>query len=104
MHGRHEQVDVPEHAAARFVQHQLAQAVVRGNESRLLPDSCPGRRFDTADDDVADFAFGMAADDFDFRAPGHEPAFCRKTAIESAGITTSSVPGSNSAALQNRSL
>ena len=53
------------HAAARFVEHEVAQGFVLGDPARLFPHGGAGRWGDTADDHVADFAFGVAADDVD---------------------------------------
>ena len=58
---RNQQVDVPEDAAARLVQHEIAQRLVLRDEARLLPDRIARRREHAADDDVADLAFGVAA-------------------------------------------
>ncbi len=52
---------------------------VAGDPARLLPERGAGRRRDAADDDVADLALGMAADDVDdalLRMPGL-PDGCR---------------------------
>ena len=65
--GRDEQVVVPEHSAARLVQHEIAQRFVLRDEARLLPDRVAGRRGDAADDDVAHFAFRVAAYDMNDR-------------------------------------
>ena len=62
---RHQQVDVAEDAAARLVEDEVAQRLVAGDEARLLPERVARRRRDAADDDVADLAFGMAADHMD---------------------------------------
>ena len=61
--GRHQQVDVPEHAAARLVQDEFAQPLVAGDEARHFPQGLARRRGHPADDHIADFSFGMAADD-----------------------------------------
>ena len=68
---RHEEVDVAEDAAARLVQHEVAERVVGRDEAGLLPDRVARWRRDAADDDVADLAFGMAADDVDDLAATH---------------------------------
>ncbi len=60
--GRDQQVDVAEHAAAGFVEDEVTQGFVPGDPARLFPHGGAGRRGDTADDHVADFAFGVAAD------------------------------------------
>ncbi|MNQ29935.1 hypothetical protein D3C85_432640 [compost metagenome] len=51
-----------EHAAAGFVEDEVAQGFVPGDPARLFPHGGAGRRGDTAHDHVADFAFGVAAD------------------------------------------
>lgn len=48
-----------EHAAARFVQDEVAQGLVIGDPAALFPDRVTGRGQDAADDDIADLAFGM---------------------------------------------
>ena len=35
--GGHEQIDMPEDAAARFIEHKIPQRAVPGDEPRLLP-------------------------------------------------------------------
>ncbi len=67
--GWDEQVDMTEHAAARLVEHEGAQGAVACDKARLLPERFAERRRNAADNDVADFAFGMAGDDVD--------GFCR---------------------------
>ena len=54
-----------EHAAARFVQHEIAQRPVARDPARLLPQRLAGRRCDAADDHVAHLAGGVAAHDVD---------------------------------------
>ena len=66
-----QQVDVPEDAAARLVQHEVAQRLVAGDEARLRPERVARRRRDAADDDVADLALGVAGDDLDGSAGSH---------------------------------
>ena len=63
--GRHEQIDVAKDAAARLVEHEIAQRAVLGDEARLLPQGFARRRRDPADDHVADLALGVAGDDVD---------------------------------------
>ncbi len=63
---------MPEHPAARLVQHEVAQALVTGNPARLLPDGLAGRRRDAANDHVAHLALGMAADDVDGARAAHQ--------------------------------
>ncbi|MNH17226.1 hypothetical protein D3C79_768890 [compost metagenome] len=63
--GRHQQVDVAEHAAAWLIEDEVAQGLVAGDPARLLPDGGAGGRGDAADNDVTDFAFGVAIDDVD---------------------------------------
>ena len=62
---------MPEHAAARLVEHEIAQGLVAGDEARLLPERRAGRRRDAADDDVADLALGVAGDDVDDLGAAH---------------------------------
>jgi hypothetical protein len=57
--GGHQQVDMPEDAAARFIQHEIAQGLVAGDPGPLVPQGVAGRGRNAADDDVADFALGM---------------------------------------------
>ncbi len=52
-----------EDAAARLVEHEIAQAVVAGDEAALRPERVARRRRDAADDHVADLSFGMGRDD-----------------------------------------
>ena len=52
-------------AAARLVQDEVAQGLVRSDEARLRPERLAGRRCDAADDDIAHLALGMAGDDLD---------------------------------------
>ena len=63
---------MPEHAAARFVQHEVPQGLVLGDEGALRPERLARRRGDAADDDVADFAFRMGGDDMDRFAAAHQ--------------------------------
>jgi hypothetical protein len=60
-----------ENAAARFVQHEIPQGLILGNEAALLPDGVAGRWGDTADNHVAHFAFGMGGDHMDGFAAAH---------------------------------
>jgi hypothetical protein len=69
--GRHEEIDVAKDAAARFVEHEIAQGLIARDEARLLPQRVAGRRRDAADDDVADFAGGVAAHDMDDLGRSH---------------------------------
>ena len=63
--GRHEQAHVAEDAAARLVEHEVAQRLVGRDEVALLPDRVARRRQDAAHDDVADFPLGVRRDDVD---------------------------------------
>ena len=66
---------MPEDAAARLVQDEVPKGLILGNESRLLPDRVTRRRYDTADNDVADLAGGMAADDMNDFGRSQEDEF-----------------------------
>ena len=68
---RHQEVHVAEDSAARLVQHEVAQLPVVRDEPRLLPQRLARRRCDPADDDIADLAFGVGADDVDDAAGTH---------------------------------
>src|SRR5690606_39542476 len=61
----HQQVDMAKDAAARLVEHEIAERLVAGDEPRLLPEGRPRRRRYTTDDDVADLPLGVAGDDVD---------------------------------------
>ena len=63
---------MPEDAAARLVEHEVAKRLVARDETALLPDRVAGRRRDAADDHVADLAFGMAAHDMNCLRRAHE--------------------------------
>ncbi len=66
--GRDQQVDVTEHPAARFVEHEIAQGFILGDPARLFPHRGTRRRGDAADNHIADLTFGVAADHMnDFR-------------------------------------
>jgi hypothetical protein len=69
--GRNQKVHMAEHAAARLVQHELPQRLVRGEEVALGPKRVAGRRPDAAHDDVADLALGVGRDDVDGPAAAH---------------------------------
>ena len=56
---------------ARLVQNELAQLVVACDEPRLFPERITGRRIYPANYYVANFAFGVGADDFDFLSGHH---------------------------------
>jgi hypothetical protein len=60
--GRHQQVDMAEHPATGLVEDEVAQGLVLGDPARLFPHRGAGWRRDAADDDIADFAFGVATD------------------------------------------
>ncbi|MCY1459095.1 hypothetical protein D9M71_765390 [compost metagenome] len=60
MLGRHQQIDMPEHPAAGFVQDKVAQGLVGFNELALIPDGFTRRGRDAADNDVANFTRCMA--------------------------------------------
>jgi hypothetical protein len=65
---------VAEHAAPRFVEDEVSQRLVSGDEAALLPDGVARRRRHAADNHVADFAFGMAAYDVDVFGCSHCPS------------------------------
>jgi len=54
---------VAENPAARLVENEVPEALVLSDPARLLPQRIARRRCDAADDDVADLAFRVAADD-----------------------------------------
>ena len=58
-------------AAARLVEHEIAQCAVAGDEARLLPHRIARWRLDAADDHITHFALGMTADDLDGLAAPH---------------------------------
>lgn len=60
---RDEKIDVTKHPSSGFVQHEITQATVVGDPSRLFPDRGAGWSFDASDDDVSDLALCMARDD-----------------------------------------
>ena len=64
-----------EDAAARFVEDEIAQGAVIGDEARLLPQGFAGRGRDAADDHVADLALGVAGDDVDDLGGAHGEHF-----------------------------
>ena len=61
-------------AAARLPQEQPPEPVVAPQRLHLLEDRRPGRRQDAADNDVADLAARVAADDGDQAARAHRPS------------------------------
>ena len=63
--GRHQQVDVAEHPAARLVEYEVAQGFIPGNPARLLPHRGTRWRCHAADNHVADFALGVTTDHMD---------------------------------------
>ena len=64
-------------AAARLAEQQPAQRVVGAERLHLLEDRRAGRRQHAADDDVADLAAGVAADDRERAARAHRYAASR---------------------------
>ena len=54
-----------EDTAARFVEDEVAQRLVGGDEVALLPDRVARGRRNAVDNDVTDLAFGMGGDDLD---------------------------------------
>ena len=68
---RHDQVRVHGDAAARLAQEQPAQRVVGAQRLHPLEHRFAGRREHAADDDVADLAAGVAADDRERAAGAH---------------------------------
>jgi hypothetical protein len=59
---------VAKDAAARFVEDEIAQCAVLGDEARQLPQGFARRRRNSADNHVADLTSGVAGDDVnDFR-------------------------------------
>ena len=65
MLGRNQQVDVPEDPTSRFVENEVTQGFIFGNEPRLFPNRLARRGRDPTDDDVSDFPFGVAFDKVD---------------------------------------
>ncbi|MNK86082.1 hypothetical protein D3C87_1059850 [compost metagenome] len=63
MFRRHQQVDVAEHAAARLVEHKIAQGLIASDESALFPDRFTRWRPDATDDHIPHLAFRMGGDD-----------------------------------------
>jgi hypothetical protein len=59
------QIDMPEDAAARLVEDEIAQGAVLGDEARLLPQGFAWRGRDAASDHIADLALSVAGDDVD---------------------------------------
>ena len=49
-----------ENAAPGFVEYEISQTLVFGNPAGLFPQGCAGWWADPANDDIADFPFGMA--------------------------------------------
>jgi hypothetical protein len=60
---RDKQIEMPEDAAARLVEDEIAQAAVLGDEARLLPQVFAWRGRDAANDHIADLALSVASDD-----------------------------------------
>jgi hypothetical protein len=54
---------VTEDAATRLIENEVSQRFVFRDPAGLFPDGCPRRRCNATDDNIADFPFGMAADD-----------------------------------------
>jgi hypothetical protein len=62
------QIYVAKDAASRFLEDEIAQCAVLGDEARLLPQGFARRRRNSADNHVADLASGVAGDNVnDFR-------------------------------------
>ena len=53
------------HAAARLIEHEVAQPLILGDPARLFPEGLAGRYRDAANDDIANLALGVATDDVD---------------------------------------
>ena len=56
---RHQQVDVPEHPAAWFVQYKVAELFIIGNECTLFPQRFTGWWCDTTHDYISHLTFCM---------------------------------------------
>ena len=69
---RHQQVDVPEHPAARLVQHEAAQPAVGLDKVAHLGDRAAGRRFHPVDDHIANLALGVAGQGVDGLQRSHD--------------------------------
>ena len=69
--GRNQQVDVTKYAPTRLLQDEVAQGLVARDEARLFPDGLARRWRHAADDDVADFPLGVAADDVNDATRSH---------------------------------
>ena len=54
-----------EDAAARLVQDEIAQSSIGFDGGALFPERPPGGRRDATDNDIANLALGVAADDVD---------------------------------------
>jgi hypothetical protein len=61
--GRNEQVYVFEHAAAWFVEHMVPKPLIGVNPATLFPNCVTGWWLDASDNDIANFTFGVTADD-----------------------------------------
>ncbi len=68
---------MPEHPAARFVQHEISQGLILSDPFALLPDRVAGGRRHAADDDIAHLALGMAGNDVNDLGAAHDVPSCR---------------------------
>ena len=59
---KNEKLDVEVNAAARFVDNKGTHFLFLWNPARLIPDRAARRGKNHSDDHVADFTFGMSAD------------------------------------------
>ena len=71
---------MPKDAAARLVEDEPPQPLVTCDEARLLPKRIARRLGDASDDDVADLALGMAADDVNCSGAPHRAQVATMTA------------------------
>jgi hypothetical protein len=60
MLGRHQQINVPENAPARLIEHKAPQTIILLDETTLLPNRVTGRRRYSADNHIANFTFRVA--------------------------------------------
>ena len=63
MLGRNQEVDVTKDTPTRFIQHEVSQRLITGDESGLLPQAVPRGRTHAPDNNITDFTFRMATYD-----------------------------------------